>query len=139
MVALGTFFAWALSMTLIPALLSLVPHRKEAAKKPSRIETFFSEERARRFVDAVTRRRRAILGFTALILIVASWGVVRMDINSDFRAMFPPDNRTISDFTWIEDRMGGVGDLELVFSGLPAEEAEELSEAEEEELSGVQI
>ena len=29
--------------------------------------------------------------------------------------MFPDDNKVMVDFRWIEDRLGGAGDLELVF------------------------
>ena len=46
--------------------------------KPSRIEAFFSEERAGRFVDRVKRGRVAILGATAIILVIVVVGMFRM-------------------------------------------------------------
>lgn len=116
MAALGTLLAWALSMTVVPALLSLVPHRK-VKQRESRVGRFFSEARVTKFVDLVVAFRKPILAGSAVIFVVAVFGLSRMTVDSDFRSMFPEDNQVMSDFGWIEDRMGGVGDLELVFRG----------------------
>ena len=140
MAAVGTFFAWALSMTVIPALLSLVPHKGRAgAGKPSRVERFFSNERSERLVHAVVRRRGPILAATAVVLVVAVVGLLRVEVDSDFRGMFPDDNQTMSDFQWIEDRLGGVGDLEIVFRGLDSDAAPELTAEEEEQLGALVV
>ena len=117
MAAIGTLLAWALSMTVVPALLSIVPH-KQVKRTPSRWAGVFSEDRMTRYIDAIIGRRTPILALSAIVFLIAVFGLSRVTVDSDFRGMFPDDNRVMSDFAWIEDRMGGVGDLELVFRGI---------------------
>lgn len=137
MAALGTFFAWALSMTAIPALLSIFPHRKITAS--SRLATAFSAERSARFVDFVLYRRRGVLVVAVVIFAVSVFGLSQVKIDSDFRSMFPDDNPVMSDFVWIEERLGGVGDLELVFAGASRVGARVLTEGEEGRLIALAV
>ena len=130
MAALGTFFAWAFSMTLIPALLSIVPHRGVSSKKPAWVARLFTEARAARFVDTILRRRRVIVGASAVLFLVAGFGLSRVLIDSDFRSMFPRTNKTMANFDWIETRMGGIGDLEIVFAGIKRGSSVELTAEE---------
>lgn len=140
---LGTILAYALSMAVVPALLSLAPHSAPtagAAAKPGLVARLFSPERSRRLVEAVTRNRRAILAGAAALLVVSAVGLARVEIDSDFRAMFPDDNPTMSDFRWIEGKMGGVGDVEIVFAGAPlGDPAPPLSADDAERLEQLQL
>ncbi len=137
---LATIFAYFLSMTIVPAILSLVPHHKKKARSGSGMSTFFSEKRAARFVDFLLARRRGILIVSAAIVVVSLVGVARIEIDSDFRGMFPDDNKVMREFTWIEDRLGGVGDLEIVFEAAPGlASAEELSDRDRERLEEIQL
>ncbi|MFT7485673.1 MAG: putative RND superfamily exporter protein [Candidatus Paceibacteria bacterium] len=117
MASFGSLVAYLLSMSLVPALLSIVPHKAVAESGPSRMAEFFSVDRSARFVRGVLAHRGKVLVATALLLATSIVGVARVEIDSDFRGMFPDSNPTMSAFRWIESRMGGVGDLELVFSG----------------------
>ncbi len=136
MAALGTLLAWALSMTVVPALLSLVPHSGARRKRGKRllVTTLFSEACSGRIVDFIVERRRGVVAVAAALFVVSVAGLLRVEIDSDFRNMFPDDNPTMSDFNWIEDRMGGVGDLEIVFRGR-GESAVELTADEESRLA----
>ncbi|MEM9070904.1 MAG: MMPL family transporter [Myxococcota bacterium] len=114
---LGTIMAYALSMTLVPALLSLIPLRKkknatEAAKKRG-----LWERVAGRWVNAILARRGLVLGVSAAIVGVAGIGLSRIEIESDMRMMFPKDSTIIRDLYWTEDHIGGGSDLEIVFYG----------------------
>ncbi|MEL6904959.1 MAG: MMPL family transporter, partial [Planctomycetota bacterium] len=61
-------------------------------------------------------------------------------IDTDFRAMFPDDNEKIADFQWIEDQLGGVGDLEIVFDGTRGEtRTPELTREERARLDGLSV
>lgn len=139
----GTIMAYALSMTLVPAMLSLVPHHKPEQKvRHSKVAELFSIPRSKKFVAAILAHRGKVL-VGALVLVVTSViGVTRVQIDSDFRAMFPDDNPTMTAFNWIEARMGGVGDLEMVFTG-PQELGEapppELTPEEEQRLAELQL
>lgn len=116
MAGIGALVALVLSLTLVPAILSLVPHRAGGNARVAGAG-LFNEERARRFVGFIVARKTPILAASVLVAVVALFGVTRVRIDTDFRAMFPDDNAKIADFQWIEDRVGGVGDLEIVFDG----------------------
>jgi len=140
MASMGTLFAYLLSMTLVPALLSLVPHKGAAKAGRSRLAEFFTVGRSEAFVGGVIRRRGLLLGAGTVLFVVSLIGLTKVEIDSDFRLMFPDDNPTMSDFHWIEARMGGVGDLEIVFSGPGGEDvAPALTRAEEERLEGLRL
>ena len=64
-----------------------------------------------------------------VLAVLSAVGLARVEIDTDFRGMFPDDNPTMSDFHWIETRLGGVGDLELVFGGAPLMDEGELPPA----------
>ncbi|MEM7305289.1 MAG: MMPL family transporter [Planctomycetota bacterium] len=136
----GAVLAYLLSMTLVPAGLSLLPHRPGAARRPSRLAAFFTEERSDRMVRSLLRRRRPILAGAIGLAVLSAVGLARVEIDTDFRGMFPDDNPTMSDFHWIESRMGGVGDLELVFAGAPGIEAPPaLTAAEDARLAELRL
>lgn len=116
MAGLGALVAFVLSMTLVPAMLSLVPHRPGKGSRPA-MAGIFTPERSRRWVGVIGRRQGGILLGTGVLAVVGLIGLARVRIDTDFRAMFPEDNEVMGDFGWIEDRMGGVGDLEIVFDG----------------------
>jgi hypothetical protein len=132
----GTVLAYLLSMTVVPALLSLVPH-KRTVKKRARWSLMKQgwEERLARFV---IRLRGRIVAIASVALVVALVGLWNLRVDSDFRAMFPDDNPVMSDFNWIESRLGGVGDLEIVFEGLEGGPVE-FGPDEERRLSGLRL
>lgn len=142
MACFGTLMAYLLSMSVVPALLSLVPHKRAGQGQESSFARFFSVPRSAAFVHAILARRGIVLMGAAGLLVTAFVGVSRVEIDSDFRAMFPNHNKTMSDFRWIEARMGGVGDVELVFSAPSAAQesglADSLTLAEEHEWNTLQ-
>lgn len=137
---LGALIAYALSMTLIPLLLMLVPHSGRVPEKNAWLSGVFRESRSRSWITRVIRNRNLILAASAVVLVTAIVGVARIRINSDFREMFPDSNLTISDFNWIESKLGGVGDLEIIFRG--AEQGApgiELTREDENELEALRL
>ena len=137
---LGTVFAYLLSMTIVPAILSLVPHNPKKIKANRGLAVYFNEHRSRRFVDFILRNRRRVLVCSAIVVGVALVGVARIQIDSDFRGMFPDDNKVMQDFVWIEDHLGGVGDLELVFEApIETRDAAPLTPGEQGELESLRL
>lgn len=118
MAGTGTIFAYLLSMTLVPALLWLVPHKGRVEAKRAWLSGLFSHARSRAWVDGLVRRRRGILAVSGALFVVSAVGLWMLRLNSDFRSMFPDSNKTIVDYNWIEGELGGLGDVELVFAGL---------------------
>ncbi|MFT7465558.1 MAG: hypothetical protein ACI9EF_003927, partial [Pseudohongiellaceae bacterium] len=133
--AVGTIFAWLLSMTLVPALLSLAPEPKNI--KPQTEGDVVHHRWAAPFAAFLIRQRVPVLGVAALATVLSVIGLARLEIDSDFRAMFPDDNPVMEDFRWIEARLGGVGDLELVFEG-PGQ-APEPTASEQERLGELRV
>ncbi|MFT5284227.1 MAG: putative RND superfamily exporter protein [Planctomycetota bacterium] len=112
---LGTLAAYVVSMTLLPALLSIVPLPKLRADE---LKSDAPGPLSLSVADWVLKKRAVILGLSAITIAVTIVGISRLKIDTDFRAMFPDDNPVMTDFNWIETRLGGVGDLELVFDGI---------------------
>lgn len=111
----GALVAYVLSMTFVPAILSLVPHRE--VRPESERRSFIATGWERGLSHWIFQRRGKIVVLASVLLVVSLVGTARLRIDSDFRTMFPDDNPVISDFNWIESRMGGLGDLEIVFDG----------------------
>jgi predicted RND superfamily exporter protein len=140
MAAMGTFMAWALSMTVVPALLSLVPHKaRVVAPRATRLQRLFSEQRSTNIVDTIIKRRVAILTVSGALLITAIVGLLRVEVDSDFRGMFPDDNPAMMDYQWTEDRMGGVGDLEIVLRAAKLEKVKPLDAEQEGRLAELNV
>ena len=140
-VGTGTILAYLMSMTLVPAALSLVPLGKKKRRRPSRLAGFFTPRRSDRMVAFLVARRRPILITAGLLALISAVGLTRVEVDTDFRGMFPDDNPTMSDFHWIEERMGGVGDLEIVFTGHGQAQAEaaELDADQERRLADLRL
>ena len=137
---LGTIMAYLLSMTLVPAVLSLASAGGvTASPEDAAAQDRDPQARSQRWSRFLQKRRLGIAMGAGAMLLVALFGVTRIQIDTDFRGMFPPHNRTMGDFDWIESRMGGVGDLELVFEGHRAEGVEALTPEEEDRLAGLRL
>ncbi|MEM6962862.1 MAG: MMPL family transporter, partial [Myxococcota bacterium] len=134
----GTISAYLLSMTVIPAMLSLLPLSKSQAPKsqaPKNKERSSAENTgsgageelkpaeatrgdeqnasplwADRLVALVLRHRVPFISGAVLTIALSIFGMSRIEMSSDMRMMFPADNRIISDVHWIEARLGGASD-----------------------------
>jgi len=118
----GVVIAYLATMTLIPALFSLLPIPGEKAqadplatrgpdRDASRVSTGFNW-----LAECVVRRRKQICALSVLLMAIAAVGASTLRLDSSMREMFPDDDPMMTDFIWIDDHLGGVGDVELVFS-----------------------
>jgi uncharacterized protein len=130
----GTLYAYVLSMTVVPAMLSLLPMpRREpgdgdgaagagaGAGAPAEEEHGSELDDPRhwsaRLIAFTTGHHRAIVAVTLLLLAISGFGFYRMKFGTDMRTMFPKDDPVRSDLEWIADKLGGSGDLEILFKG----------------------
>ncbi len=114
--AIGTVAAYVLSMTIVPAglsLLSLPKTRKEQNAARGVVQNYWTDSLA----SFVERKRANILVGAGFFLAVSAFGLSRLQVESDMRLMFPATDQVVLDQNWIEDHLGGVGDLDLVFYG----------------------
>ncbi len=114
---IGTMFAYLLSMTVVPALLSLIPLKEQKQPAVSSVDDEEGPHWSDGLTRWVTKYRVPIAATSAAILGISILGLSRVEVSSDFREMFPEDDKMISDMRWIEDKLGGTGDLELIFFG----------------------
>ncbi|MCZ6810823.1 MAG: outer membrane lipoprotein-sorting protein [Planctomycetota bacterium] len=134
----GSLLAYVVTMTLVPLLLSFLPiPKKEEPKKP--LGGLFSGNRPDLLAGWVVRHTGAILLVSLFLTVLALGGVSLVRVNADPRTMFPPDNKVIVEMQWIEDRLGGVGDLELVFSAAERGSAEPLSHEDAQRLESLRV
>ncbi len=141
----GTLYAYVLAMTVVPAFLSLLPVRGAAATASSAgdggtrqsadrvdAEADDAAEHPRtwisRLVGFTIAHRRAIVAATLVLGVLSGVGMWRMRLATDMRSMFPKDDPVRSDLEWIADKLGGSGDLELLFKG--PQQREPLAQAE---------
>lgn len=112
----GVLFAYLLSMTWIPAVLSLIPVPAEATDEASggSAPAAITPALVARYVDWVLQNRRTILGVAGATTAIALYGILRIEVDSDPRTQLPRNNQLMRDFDYIERRLGGVGDLELL-------------------------
>ncbi len=142
--AIGTGAAYLLSMTLVPALLSVLRLPETDPAQGNQGEGGISV-RARKFywtdalADFVERNQLRILLTAALVLLVSIWGVSRLQIESDLRMMFPDDDPVLIDQNWIEAKLGGSGDLDLIFYGASSKKSDEIMESIQSRFEELQI
>ncbi len=137
----GTVIAYLLSMTLIPAALSLIPlaHSTRAASASvdsEGLQTPPTERRGwtDRLLDVVLPNKRLVLAASAGLLVLSTVGVHQLQVESDLRVMFPADDPVTSDLRWLERKLGGAGDLDLVFYGPPNHEPVDQTESRQVEI-----
>ena len=118
---LGTVLAYVTSMTLVPALLSLAPLPKQTEATNNISKAGHPAHWTDKLTRRVLRNRVPITIIAAIVTILAVIGLLRIELDSNFRTMFPDTNKTMVDMTWIERRLGGSGDLEIVFQA-PADD-----------------
>jgi predicted RND superfamily exporter protein len=136
---MGTLAAYVLTMAMVPALLSLVPHRQDKVKVTS-ISKVFNEQRSSWYSALVMRLRKPIAVLAIALIVISFYGLKNIHLDTDFRSMFPESNKTMSHFNWIETKLGGVGDLEIVFDGINEDDASlKLSAAEEDRLATLKL
>ncbi|UCF46939.1 MAG: MMPL family transporter [Myxococcales bacterium] len=117
---IGTIFAYVLSITTVPALLSLLPLPKNRTRvapvdaEPSKADVFRAHL-AGRWSRWISARRMVIAVASTGVAIVTAVGLGKLEIASDIRLMFPQDNTIIRDLHWTEARIGGGSDLDIVF------------------------
>ncbi len=133
---IGAVFAYLISMTTVPALLSVIPLRR--APVPLRAPepgAHWSDV----LVPRIIQHRRGIVIASVAVVGVSLVGLARLNISSDFREMFPDDNRLVVAQDFIEDRLSGTGDLEIIFAGATPEEDEATTQARQRRVDELEI
>ncbi len=105
LVAFGIFCAFAYTMTLLPALLSILPLR--APRVRSEGIAFFD-----RFADFVIARRTPLLWFFTLVVVGLSIGILRIELGDNLKQFFDERYKVRRDTDFIIENLTGFDKLE---------------------------
>lgn len=107
--AFGVLVAFSLTMTLIPALLVLLPLpvRRGASRSSS-------QGLSQRVAEVVGRRRGRTLLLAGLVVAAFLGGVPFLTVESDMAKYFPADSPVIQGMDFVEERFGGSQRLSVI-------------------------
>ena len=108
-VAFGVLCALIYTMTLLPALLSILPLR--APRVQSEGTAFFD-----RFADFVIARRTFLLGSVSLVIVVLIIGIPRIELSDNLAQYFDDRYEVRRDTDYIIDNLTGMDKLEYSLS-----------------------
>ena len=108
-VAFGVLCALVYTMTLLPALLSILPLRTPRVQSEGTV--FFD-----RFADFVIARRKFLLWFVSLVVIVLIIGVHRIELSDNLAQYFDDRYEFRRDTDYIIENLTGIDKLEYSLS-----------------------
>lgn len=121
-VALGVMLAWLLTVTFVPAYLTLLPDRwleGFGMKQEAKGEGDGQSARGRGILMAMSRltgtRPRLIIGVAAVLMGISVYGITRIEINDNPVKWFEPDHRIRVADRVLNERFSGTYPAYLVF------------------------
>ncbi|WP_448873456.1 efflux RND transporter permease subunit [Desulfobulbus propionicus] len=122
-VAIGVMIAWMATITLVPAYVMMLPERMlenfgkaagSQARQP-RIEQFLQ------FLGRLTSTRaKLVLGIIPLLIVLAVWGIARININDNYAKRFSANHPIRQADTAINSHFGGTYTAYLIIEGTNA-------------------
>ncbi len=112
--AIGIALAWILAVTLTPALLAYLPIE---ARHRSGLENALSNGLVNLSVKALhaSRKGKILLASGWIVaLVVAGFGVARIEADSDFQAFLPRDSASARSAKVLEKKLAGTATIEIV-------------------------
>jgi len=137
----GTIFAYLLTMTVIPALLSLIPLKNTdaAAKAVAKVDNLDEPHWSDGLVRRVLAQRAPLMALTVVLAGMSVVGLSRMEFGTDMRVMFREGDIVRRDVTWIGENLGGTADLELVFHSSDKREDSARLNARQERIAELEV
>ena len=108
-VAFGVLCALIYTMTLLPALLSILPLRARPVQSEG--TAFFD-----RFADFVIARRTFLLGSVSLVIVVLAIGIPRIELSDNMAQYFDERYEFRRDTDYVIDNLTGLDKLEYSLS-----------------------
>lgn len=117
--AIGVTFALLLALTFIPAMLLLLPPKTLSQSRTNR--RLRSTERRKSILlniyQFLSVRRWRIIGLTAVLIAVSTWGLMNINIESVLLEYFPAQSKMRQDTDFISDKFGGTNTFSIVLKG----------------------
>lgn len=119
MTAMGVVMAWFYSITLLPALMSLLPQPKV---RPANKSGFFE-----RLGNSVANRRREILVVSLCVVAISIVGLTRIDFKNNWVNWFKTHTEFRQDLAFVSENLSGANALEF---SIPAEGPQGIADPE---------
>lgn len=126
--AIGTVFAYLLSMTLVPSILSLIKLKPiKESKKKKKAKADDDRHWSDPLADWVFAKRLPIVIAGAALAGLAAFGLTQVNLTSDMRLMFGKNDPVVTAVQWLDEKIGGTGDLEILFEGASTTDTPEVA------------
>jgi len=112
MMAFGSMFAWIETYLLVGGALVVLPSKIRPVSPET--EDRIARERARRYVEALVRKRHLVIAAAVAIMVVSGLLASRIEVNSDPFKYFAPNVPVRHANEFIEKAVGGARGLEVV-------------------------
>ncbi len=105
LVAFGVFWTFVFSLTLLPALVSLLPLRSHQRRSLSSV--FFD-----RFSSLVIARRKILLTITSIVTVFLASGILQLELTDNWLKYFDKRYQFRQDTDFVADNLTGILTLE---------------------------
>ena len=113
--ALGVLIVTAVTLTLLPAILTLRP----LPSRPPQGFVWVRDRLAPRLIDVITRRRRAVLLAWTLLTLALAAGLGRVEVETDATRWLPPGNPVRDSYEQIRSALSGISPVNVLIEGGP--------------------
>ena len=104
MTAMGVIMAWFYSITLLPALMTLLPAPKVRAANEVGIFD--------RFGSSVANRRREIMVISSIVIVITGFGLTQIDFKNNWVNWFKNSTEFRQDLNFVSENLSGTSALE---------------------------
>ncbi|MFQ6084072.1 MAG: RND family transporter [Candidatus Aminicenantia bacterium] len=112
--AMGILAALILSITVIPAFLSIL---KKSVRKQKKDKISWGNNVLTRLAKLSLRKKAWVLSFSAMIILISLFGIHKIRVGSDFVQYFPEDHRIRKTFDMFNEKLGGARYLNVMVKG----------------------
>ena len=107
---IGVLISLLLTLSLLPAMIAVIPMRTADAERQDSVS---QRTLVAVGVFSIQRRGIVLLAWTALLLL-SFGGMSRLTLGTDMVKWFPPQDEMRQSIEFINDEVGGAGNLELL-------------------------
>jgi predicted RND superfamily exporter protein len=109
--SIGIVIALLVSVFLLPAILLILPVRKNGKKQ---LYSFNWNRIATWIYQIVTKKKQWVLGVTAVCILISCFGIYKIDTNNLQMANIPDSHTLKKDYAYFDQHLGGARTFELV-------------------------
>lgn len=114
-VALGIVYAYALTITLLPAILASLKDTKKAQSTTSRLDVFI-DKLANANAQLVLSKRKTLFLVAALIMLPIGFAISHLKIDNEMIGYFDEDSQIFQDNDIIKQHFAGAATVEFTLS-----------------------